>query len=715
MTVQNTGLRKAGPSQGNGVNSAFPFTFKVFSAADVLVAYLSASGVESTLVLSSDYSVTLNANQNTSPGGTVNMLWVPQTGTSITLSSNIDNTQNLELTNAGGFYPSSINDALDRIVIQVQQLAEQASRTLRFPLSSILSGVTLPVSRANQILAFDASGNPITTIPASGSAADLALNLANAIDMTKGAALIPTVNRVVDSIAALQALPKGGSPRVFVSGYYAQGDGGGGHYYYDPDDTTSADNGGIIIVANDGGRWKLLSTPQINVKQFGAKGDGATNDTYPINLAINYANANNIPLFFPSGIYAVDPGGMQIVSVGVYGPDAYIKARLSSNTWLMAVNYTTRAGIGNDSAAWNFDFGGFLDSSGSSYVGTGLYVMQAYRSKFTIRKAINLQYGVWIDNSWYNGSGNAPIIFENDFYIKTDSCLVALQITTGNTAGLPPIDVNTFDLSSSFNHKTACVRISAGTTNNVSDVHNNTFILQDLECGEPNSSGVYLTGLAHNNQFIIRNQRGINGTGVYGYTDANATNNLWHVAVWVPGNWNFASNQQVKALDAQDAATQPQGRSLYFAPDVVSAVGTNIPCVVGDRIFRSNATKISNDGWVCTAPGTGYAGSTWTPTGNIVRAWVKFNGSTGAIIASMNVDSVTWLAAADYMVNFGIAMADADYVPIGIAGFNGASLRVIVQPANAQPPTTTSCRIQTVSADGVMAASAYVYVAFIGN
>lgn len=93
------------------------------------------------------------------------------------------------------------------------------------------------------------------------------------------------VGRVVDSIASLRALPKTGSPHAFVIGYYAKGDGGGGAYWYDASDTISADNGGTIIVATDGGRWKLIIQGRISFHQFGAKGDGTTDDTMAITTA----------------------------------------------------------------------------------------------------------------------------------------------------------------------------------------------------------------------------------------------------------------------------------------------------------------------------------------------------------------------------------------------------------------------------------------------
>jgi hypothetical protein len=88
---------------------------------------------------------------------------------------------------------------------------------------------------------------------------------------------------LIASIAALRARLKTGSPSVFVLGYNSAGDGGGGEYHYDSTDVVSTDNGGTIIVAADGGRWKLNVGGFITPEQFGATGNGTTDDTAAIN------------------------------------------------------------------------------------------------------------------------------------------------------------------------------------------------------------------------------------------------------------------------------------------------------------------------------------------------------------------------------------------------------------------------------------------------
>lgn len=109
---------------------------------------------------------------------------------------------------------------------------------------------------------------------------------------------------VVASIAALKALDKTIYNTACVLGYYPQTYAGGGTYSYDPTDSTSVDNKGTIIVAADGGRWKLCSSNDLSVKQFGAKGDGSTDDYVAIQAALDFmVTQGGGILRFPAGTY----------------------------------------------------------------------------------------------------------------------------------------------------------------------------------------------------------------------------------------------------------------------------------------------------------------------------------------------------------------------------------------------------------------------------
>lgn len=164
MTISSQN-RTAGPFTGSNTTTIFPFTFKVFQAADLkVVRRLVSTDVETTLVLGTDYSVTLNSNQDTSPGGNVVLTSVLATGRTLTITSELGYLQSTDLTNQGGFYPKVITNALDRLTIFAQQLFAGLNRSLKYPLSDTGIDATLPGKETlkGKVLAFsDSTGRPI--------------------------------------------------------------------------------------------------------------------------------------------------------------------------------------------------------------------------------------------------------------------------------------------------------------------------------------------------------------------------------------------------------------------------------------------------------------------------------------------------------------------------------------------------------------------------
>ena len=136
MTISSTDDPRAGPFNGNGSQTVFPFVFKTFSTADLLVVRTDEDGLEYDLVLDSDFSVSLNADQDANPGGSVTypVSGTPlPTGETLTIVSNLDYTQTTDIQNAGGFFAQVIEDALDRNVMLVKQVNEEVSRTAWTP------------------------------------------------------------------------------------------------------------------------------------------------------------------------------------------------------------------------------------------------------------------------------------------------------------------------------------------------------------------------------------------------------------------------------------------------------------------------------------------------------------------------------------------------------------------------------------------------------
>jgi hypothetical protein len=94
----------------------------------------------------------------------------------------------------------------------------------------------------------------------------------------------------------------------------------------------------------------------------------------------------------------------------------------------------------------------------------------------------------------------------------------------------------------------------------------------------------------------------------------------------------------------------------------------------------------------------------------MARAWVNFNGGgTVAIRASGNVSSITDGGVGIYTINFTTAMSDTNYCVAFGGGLNNTNAIVPTVPINDVAPTTSSCLINTVYANGLLIDPAVVY------
>lgn len=172
MTISSEN-RRAGPYLGNDVATSFAFAFKVFATSDLQVVHTDMAGAESALALTTDYTVGLNSNQDSNPGGTVTLSAALASGTKLTITSNIPPLQATDLTNQGGFYPKVITSALDKLTILIQQALNGIGRSIKVPISDSAANATLPSAsvRAGKALGFDANGQPIA-VPAGSAVTD---------------------------------------------------------------------------------------------------------------------------------------------------------------------------------------------------------------------------------------------------------------------------------------------------------------------------------------------------------------------------------------------------------------------------------------------------------------------------------------------------------------------------------------------------------------
>ncbi len=261
MTIPST-TRKAGPFTGNGSTTSFPFSFKVFTTEDIKVTVNDANGAETVLVLDSNYSVTLNPDQEATPGGTVTypISGSPlASGLKLTITGNISYEQGTDIPTGGDFNPTILENALDSLSMQIQQLDEAVSRAAVVPVTSptdaaelnanidllannitklttlydniadittVASDLNEPVSEINTVAGsianVDAVGGSIANVNAvAGNATNINAVAGNATNINAVAGSVANVNAVGNNIANVNTVAGISSNVTTVAGVAA--------------------------------------------------------------------------------------------------------------------------------------------------------------------------------------------------------------------------------------------------------------------------------------------------------------------------------------------------------------------------------------------------------------------------------------------------------------------------------------------------------------
>ena len=184
MTVPSE-INRSGPYNGNGVTTVFDYDFRIIESSHLHVIKANAAGVETTLALTTDYTV---SGAGDAGGGSITVLVAPATGETITILRNMPFTQETDLENQGAYYAETVEDALDAAAMRDQQLAERMNRAVLLPASADDSGSELSAQLAAGILRLSESANEIDTVASistdvttvAGIATDVALLADNA-------------------------------------------------------------------------------------------------------------------------------------------------------------------------------------------------------------------------------------------------------------------------------------------------------------------------------------------------------------------------------------------------------------------------------------------------------------------------------------------------------------------------------------------------------
>lgn len=133
-----------------------PFYF--LQNADLTVYRQDAAGNTSTLVLTTDYTLTGAGEES---GGELTTVETFSDG-KLVVVRNVAYTQGLDLIAGDGFRPDTLEKELDRIVMQVQQLARKVGVSFQLPDSDTSGASTeLPSPEAGKVFAWNATGDAI--------------------------------------------------------------------------------------------------------------------------------------------------------------------------------------------------------------------------------------------------------------------------------------------------------------------------------------------------------------------------------------------------------------------------------------------------------------------------------------------------------------------------------------------------------------------------
>jgi len=376
----------------DGVQTAFTGTFKIYDQTHVKVL---VDDIVQTL--GTDYTV---SGVGTDSGFTVTFTTAPASGKTVTLLLNPPHTQLTDYTALDPFPAETHERALDLLTQQVLKLKEKLGRLIGFKEKSTYKDITVDDPVAGRFLRWkaDLSGLENIDISQVGALAvsDYIRTLLDDPDSATAAATLDLSNTTDDT--------KGDA----LIGFKQSGAGAVGR--------TVHDKLGEIV----------------SVKDFGAKGDGVSDDTAAIQAAINSLPNGGI-VYMPPGDYKVS--ATLLVHNGITLQGSGLNKYTSRLVPTAAVNTVIKSA--------NYDSGG----DNSQIILRDFYISGSYGS---LARYIEMQgYWFYFENLKMEGANDAygTFVLKNGRYAVLNNVVILNQDNSGGIGTGVGIKLDNFDSS----------------------------------------------------------------------------------------------------------------------------------------------------------------------------------------------------------------------------------------------------------------------------
>jgi len=160
MTVSVTTRRISYTGDGSTTAFAIPWYFLLNAHIKVITRVI-ATGVETTKTLTTDYTLTGAGN---TAGGTLTMLSAPASTVSVVITRNVPYTQLVDYVTGEAAASQSTEDALDKLTMICLMQADMIERSARLSEGAAVIDLTMPLSTANYVLAFNSGGTGLTAL-----------------------------------------------------------------------------------------------------------------------------------------------------------------------------------------------------------------------------------------------------------------------------------------------------------------------------------------------------------------------------------------------------------------------------------------------------------------------------------------------------------------------------------------------------------------------